>query len=159
MALQIVVLAAGVGKRMRSTLPKVLHPLAGRPLLAHVLDTSRTLSPRKIVVVHGHGAEQVKAAFADPDLEWVLQAEQLGTAHAVMQAMPRLSADGEVLLLYGDMPVVRADTLKRLLEAGREGLAVLTADIDNHPSYGRVVRDAANRVMRIVEVRDASAAE
>jgi bifunctional UDP-N-acetylglucosamine pyrophosphorylase / glucosamine-1-phosphate N-acetyltransferase len=159
MALEIVVLAAGVGKRMRSTLPKVLHPLAGRPLLAHVLDTSRALSPRKIVVVHGHGAEQVKAAFPEKDLDWVLQAEQLGTAHAVMQAMPRLSADGEVLLLYGDMPVVRAETLKRLLEAGRDGLAVLTADIDNHPSYGRVVRDAANRVMRIVELRDASAAE
>jgi bifunctional UDP-N-acetylglucosamine pyrophosphorylase/glucosamine-1-phosphate N-acetyltransferase len=159
MALEILVLAAGQGKRMRSSLPKVLHPLAGRPMLAHVLDTARTLGPRKIVVVHGHGAEQVKAAFPDPDLEWVLQAEQLGTAHAVMQAMPRVGADADVVILYGDMPVVRADTLKRLLEAGREGLAVLTADIGNHPSFGRVVRDASDRVTRIVEVRDASAAE
>ena len=159
MALEILILAAGQGKRMRSALPKVLHPLAGRPLLGHVLATARELAPRKIIVVHGHGAEQVKTAFPEKDIEWVLQAEQLGTAHAVMQAMPRLGADADVLLLYGDMPVVRADTLKRLLEAGRSGLAVLTADIDNHPSFGRVLRDASGSVKRIVEVRDASAAE
>jgi bifunctional UDP-N-acetylglucosamine pyrophosphorylase/glucosamine-1-phosphate N-acetyltransferase len=158
MALEILVLAAGQGKRMRSSLPKVLHPLAGRPMLAHVLDAARTLAPRKIIVVHGHGAEQVKAAFPQPDLEWVLQAEQLGTAHAVMQAMPRVGADADVLILYGDMPVVRAETLRRLLDAGREGLALLTADIPNHPSFGRVVRDG-ERIARIVEVRDASAAE
>jgi bifunctional UDP-N-acetylglucosamine pyrophosphorylase/glucosamine-1-phosphate N-acetyltransferase len=158
MALEILVLAAGQGKRMRSSLPKVLHPLAGRPMLAHVLDTARSLGPRKIVVVHGHGAEQVKAAFPQADLDWVLQGEQLGTAHAVMQAMPRLGADADVLILYGDMPVVRAETLRRLLEAGRDGLALLTADIPNHPSFGRVVRDG-ERIARIVEVRDASAAE
>ena len=99
----------------------MLHPLAGRPLLAHVLDTARALSPRKIIVVHGHGAEQVKEAFPDKHIEWVLQAEQLGTAHAVMQAMPRVSADADVLLLYGDVPLVRAATLKRLLEAARAG--------------------------------------
>ena len=121
MALEILVLAAGLGKRMRSSLPKVLHPLAGRPLLAHVLDTARELSPRKIIVVHGHGAEQVKEAFPEQHIEWVLQAEQLGTAHAVMQAMPRVSADADVLLLYGDVPLVRAATLKRLLEAAPRG--------------------------------------
>ncbi len=159
MALEILILAAGQGKRMRSALPKVLHPLAGRPLLGHVLAAARALAPRKIIVVHGHGAEQVKAAFPEQDIEWVLQAEQLGTAHAVMQAMPRVGADADVLLLYGDMPVVRAETLKRLLEAGRGGLAVLTADIEHHPSFGRVVRDASGSVTRIVELRDASAAE
>ncbi len=159
MALEILVLAAGLGKRMHSSLPKVLHPLAGRPLLAHVLDTARELSPRKIIVVHGHGAEQVKGAFPEEHIEWALQAEQLGTAHAVMQAMPRVGADADVLLLYGDVPLVRTATLKRLLEAAREGLAVLTADLENPAAYGRVVRDASGRVERIVESRDASAAE
>ena len=139
MALEILVLAAGLGKRMRSSLPKVLHPLAGRPLLAHVLDTARELSPRKTIVVHGHGAEQVKEAFPETHIEWVLQAEQLGTAHAVMQAMPRVSADADVLLLYGDVPLVRAATLKRLLAAAPEGLAVLTADLEDPAAYGRVV--------------------
>jgi bifunctional UDP-N-acetylglucosamine pyrophosphorylase/glucosamine-1-phosphate N-acetyltransferase len=159
MALEIIVLAAGLGKRMRSSLPKVLHPLAGRPLLAHVLDTARELAPRKIVVVHGHGAEQVRAAFPDNHIEWALQAEQLGTAHAVMQAMPSVSANADVLLLYGDVPLVRVDTLKRLLQAAGDGLAVLTADLDDPAAYGRVVRDAAGRVSRIVEQRDASSAE
>jgi bifunctional UDP-N-acetylglucosamine pyrophosphorylase / glucosamine-1-phosphate N-acetyltransferase len=159
MALEIIVLAAGLGKRMRSSLPKVLHPLAGRPLLAHVLDTARELAPRKIVVVHGHGAEQVRAAFPDNHIEWALQAEQLGTAHAVMQAMPNISANADVLLLYGDVPLVRAETLKRLLQAAGQGLAVLTAELDDPAAYGRVVRDAAGHVSRIVEQRDASAAE
>ncbi|HWM41106.1 MAG TPA: bifunctional UDP-N-acetylglucosamine diphosphorylase/glucosamine-1-phosphate N-acetyltransferase GlmU [Burkholderiales bacterium] len=159
MPLEILILAAGLGKRMRSSLPKVLHPLAGRPLLAHVLDTARELSPRKIVVVHGHGAEQVKSAFPEEHIEWALQAEQLGTAHAVMQGMPRVGADADVLLLYGDVPLVRTATLKRLLDAAREGLAVLTADLENPAAYGRVVRDAQGRVERIVEQRDASAAE
>ncbi len=159
MALEILVLAAGLGKRMRSDLPKVLHPLAGRPLLAHVLDTARSLSPRKIVVVHGHGAEKVREAFSKEKIDWVLQPEQLGTAHAVMQAMPRVSADADVLLLYGDVPLVRAATLKRLLEAAREGLALLTAEVENPAAYGRVVRDASGHVARVVELRDASAAE
>ena len=159
MALEILVLAAGLGKRMRSTLPKVLHPLAGRPLLGHVLDTARELGPRKIVVVYGHGAERVQEAFPETNIEWALQAEQLGTAHAAMQAMPRVSADADVLLLYGDVPLVRAATLKRLLEAAREGLAVLTAELDDAAAYGRVVRDGAGRVNRIVESRDASPVE
>ena len=159
MALEMIVLAAGLGKRMRSGLPKVLHPLAGRPLLAHVLDTARELAPRKIVVVHGHGAEKVRAAFPDNHIDWALQAEQLGTAHAVMQAMPSISANADVLLLYGDVPLVRAETLKRLLKAAGNGLAVLTAELDDPAAYGRVVRDASGQVSRIVELRDASSAE
>ncbi len=155
MALEILVLAAGLGKRMRSDLPKVLHPLAGRPLLAHVLDTARELSPRKIIVVHGHGADYLKKVFSEKDLEWVLQAEQLGTGHAVVQAMPRVGADASVLLVYGDVPLVRAATLKRLLDAAGDGLAVLTAELEDPAAYGRVVRDASGRVKRIVELRDA----
>jgi bifunctional UDP-N-acetylglucosamine pyrophosphorylase / glucosamine-1-phosphate N-acetyltransferase len=159
MAPDILILAAGLGKRMRSSLPKVLHPLAGRPLLAHVLDTARELSPRKIIVVHGHGAAQVRQAFPQNDLEWVLQAEQLGTAHAVMQAMPFVTPDAEVLIVYGDVPLVRAATLRRLQEAAGAGLAVLTAQIEEPGAYGRIVRDAAGRVKRVVELRDASPVE
>jgi bifunctional UDP-N-acetylglucosamine pyrophosphorylase/glucosamine-1-phosphate N-acetyltransferase len=160
MPLDIVVLAAGLGKRMRSDLPKVLHPLAGRPLLGHVLDTARALGPRRIFVVHGHGAEKVRAAFAaDADIEWVLQAEQHGTGHAVRQAAPLLAPEADVLILYGDVPLVRAETLKRLLEASRNGVAVLTAELADAGGYGRIVRDSAGRVARIVEAKDASPAE
>ncbi|HEU5178743.1 MAG TPA: bifunctional UDP-N-acetylglucosamine diphosphorylase/glucosamine-1-phosphate N-acetyltransferase GlmU [Burkholderiales bacterium] len=159
MALEILVLAAGVGKRMRSSLPKVLQPLAGRPLLGHVLATARELAPRKVIVVHGHGAEAVRQAFNGEKVEWVLQAEQLGTAHAVMQAMPQVGADADVLILYGDVPLMRAATLKRLLQAANGGLAVLTAEPDDPAAYGRVVRDASGRVAKIVEQRDASPAE
>ena len=159
MALEILVLAAGAGKRMRSSLPKVLQPLAGRPLLAHVLATARELAPRKVIVVHGHGAEAVREAFNGEKVEWVLQAEQLGTAHAVMQAMSHIGADAEVLILYGDVPLTRAATLKRLLEAADDGLAVLTAEPADPAAYGRIVRDGSGRVAKIVEQRDASAAE
>ena len=159
MALEILVLAAGVGKRMRSSLPKVLQPLAGRPLLAHVLATARELSPRKVIVVHGHGAEAVRQAFNGENVEWVLQDEQLGTAHAVMQAMPRVSPDADVLILYGDVPLTRAATLKRLLEAADDGLAVLTAEPADPAAYGRIVRDGGGGVAKIVEERDASPAE
>jgi bifunctional UDP-N-acetylglucosamine pyrophosphorylase/glucosamine-1-phosphate N-acetyltransferase len=159
MALEILVLAAGVGKRMRSSLPKVLQPLAGRPLLAHVLATARELSPRKVIVVHGHGAEAVRQAFNGENVEWVLQDQQLGTAHAVMQAMPQVSADADVLILYGDVPLTRAATLKRLLEAADDGLAVLTAEPADPAAYGRIVRDAGGGVAKIVEERDASPAE
>jgi bifunctional UDP-N-acetylglucosamine pyrophosphorylase / glucosamine-1-phosphate N-acetyltransferase len=159
MALQIVILAAGQGKRMRSGLPKVLHPLAGRPLLAHVLDTARALKAQRIVVVHGHGAEAVRAAFPDAGIAWALQPEQLGTGHAVQQAMPHLEAGGDVLVLYGDVPLVREATLRRLLEAAREGLAVLTVELDDPAGYGRVLRDQAGRVARIVEHKDASPSE
>ena len=159
MPLDVIVLAAGQGKRMRSDLPKVLHPIAGRPLLAHVLEAARTLAPRKTVVVHGHGAEQVRAAFAAQDVEWVLQAEQLGTGDAVRQALPRLAGDGEVLILYGDVPLVRPASLKRLADAAREGLAIMTAELDDPTGYGRVLRNQAGGVERIVEEKDASSAE
>jgi len=129
MPLDVIVLAAGLGKRMRSDLPKVLHPLAGRPLLAHVIDAARPLSPRKILVVHGHGAERVRGAFPDASVDWVVQAEQLGTGHAVMQALPQVAPDADVLILYGDVPLVRPATLKRLLEGAREGVAILTAEL------------------------------
>ena len=159
MALEIIILAAGQGKRMRSKLPKILHPLAGRPLLAHVLATARALAPRKIVVVHGNGAEQVRAAFADAQVEWALQAEQLGTGHAVQQALPGISPDAEVLILYADVPLVRPETLKRLLEAGRDSLAVMTAELADPTGYGRIVRQASGDVARIVEHGDATSEE
>jgi bifunctional UDP-N-acetylglucosamine pyrophosphorylase/glucosamine-1-phosphate N-acetyltransferase len=159
MPLDVIVLAAGQGKRMRSDLPKVLHPLAGRPLLAHVLDAARALEPRRVVVVHGHGGEQVRAAFAGLEVDWVVQAEQLGTAHAVRQALPRLGEDGEVLILYGDVPLVRPASLKRLVDAAREGVAVMTAEMDDPTGYGRVQRGPAGGVERIVEEKDASSAE
>jgi bifunctional UDP-N-acetylglucosamine pyrophosphorylase/glucosamine-1-phosphate N-acetyltransferase len=159
MPLDVIVLAAGQGKRMRSELPKVLHPLAGRPLLAHVLETARALAPRKTIVVHGHGAEQVRAAFAGHDVEWVLQAEQLGTGDAVRQALPRLAGDGEVLILYGDVPLVRPASLQRLADAARTGVAVMTAEVDDPSGYGRVLRNQAGGVERIVEEKDASSAE
>jgi bifunctional UDP-N-acetylglucosamine pyrophosphorylase/glucosamine-1-phosphate N-acetyltransferase len=159
MPLDIIVLAAGQGKRMRSRLPKVLHPLAGRPLLAHVLQAARALGPRKVVVVHGHGAEQVRAAFTESNVEWVLQAEQLGTGHAVQQALPRVSQEADVLILYGDVPLVASATLQRLAQAGAEGVGVLTAELEDPAGYGRIVRERSGRVARIVEQKDASPQE
>ena len=159
MALEIIVLAAGQGKRMRTARPKILHPLAGQPLLAHVLEAARRLSPDKTIVVHGHGAEEVRAAFGEAGVEWVLQAEQLGTGHAVQQAMPRISSGADVLILYGDVPLVRPETLRRLASAAGEGVAVLTAELEDPAGYGRIVRDAKGRVARIVEQKDASAHE
>jgi bifunctional UDP-N-acetylglucosamine pyrophosphorylase/glucosamine-1-phosphate N-acetyltransferase len=159
MPLEIVVLAAGQGKRMRSRLPKILHPLGGRPLLAHVVASARALAPRKIIVVHGHGAEQVRASLADDELQWVLQAEQLGTGHAVQQAMPQIAPDADVLILYGDVPLVRADTLKRLADAAGGGMAVLTAELGDPTGYGRIVRQPSGQVLRIVEHKDASPEE
>jgi len=154
----VVVLAAGQGKRMNSALPKVLQPLAGRPLLAHVVAAARALKPAAIHVVYGHGGEEVRAAFAEePDLKWALQAEQLGTGHAVMQAMPAISDEHRVLVLYGDVPLVRVETLERLAAKGSTGrLALLTARLDDATGYGRVVRDARGAVERIVEHNDAT---
>jgi len=155
--LSVVVLAAGQGKRMHSDLPKVLQPLAGKPLLAHVLDAARALSPAAIHVVYGHGADRVREAFPDPDLEWCLQAEQLGTGHAVAQALPNIPDGHIVLVLCGDVPLVRADTLEKVAAAGGDAaLALLTAELADPTGYGRVVRDADGRVVCIVEERDAS---
>jgi bifunctional UDP-N-acetylglucosamine pyrophosphorylase / glucosamine-1-phosphate N-acetyltransferase len=159
MPLDVVVLAAGQGKRMRSALPKVLHRLGGRPLLAHVLESARALGARRTIVVHGHGAEAVRAAFKDAQAQWVLQAEQLGTGHAVQQALPQLGNDAQVLILYGDVPLVRLETLKRLLEAASDGVALLTTELDDPRGYGRIVRTSEGRVQRIVEEKDANGAE
>lgn len=155
-ALHVIILAAGAGKRMKSDLPKVLQPIAGRPMLAHVIAAARALQPAAIHVVYGHGGEAVRAAFADqPDLQWAEQREQLGTGHAVQQAMPQVPDDAKVLVLYGDVPLIRADTLRHLLsQPGR--LAVLVAEVVNPTGYGRIVRNAEGRVAAIVEQKDAT---
>ncbi|MBU4610934.1 bifunctional UDP-N-acetylglucosamine diphosphorylase/glucosamine-1-phosphate N-acetyltransferase GlmU [Achromobacter sp. GG226] len=158
--LNIVILAAGMGKRMRSDLPKVLHTLAGRSMLAHVVGTARALSPQRIVIVTGHGAEQVQAACAgQPDVRCVLQSPQLGTGHAVQQAEPELLPGGTTLVLYGDVPLVSEATLRGLVDAAAQGLGVLTVQLPDPTGYGRIVRDDAGEIRRIVEHKDASPAE
>ena len=159
-SLQVVILAAGQGKRMHSRLPKVLHPLAGRPMLLHVLDSARRLAPTRLAVVIGHGGEAVASRLEAPDVVWAMQDQQLGTGHAVMQAMPLLEKSGVVLVLYGDVPRIATGTLRSLFDAAAEGaLALLTQEADDPKGYGRIVRDAAGRVARIVEERDATEAE
>src|SRR3990170_5426809 len=170
-AVNVVILAAGQGKRMRSDTPKVLHALAGKPLLAHVIDAARELSPRRICVVYGHGGEAVREASAGRDdaampsgaghpasILWVLQAPQLGTGHALMQALPHLEDGVSTLVLYGDVPLIRAATLKRLCAASGAGMAVLTVELDDPQGYGRIVREAG-AIVRIVEQKDANPAE
>jgi bifunctional UDP-N-acetylglucosamine pyrophosphorylase/glucosamine-1-phosphate N-acetyltransferase len=159
--LSVIILAAGQGKRMRSALPKVLQPLAGRPLLAHVIGQARALDAGAVHVVYGHGGEKVREAFAGaPGLAWALQAEQKGTGHAVQQAIGAVPDDHLVLVLYGDVPLVTPATLARLLAPARRGvLSVLTAEFADPTGYGRVVRDQDGAVTRIVEHKDASAAE
>ncbi|WP_043311986.1 bifunctional UDP-N-acetylglucosamine diphosphorylase/glucosamine-1-phosphate N-acetyltransferase GlmU [Pseudomonas sp. ML96] len=159
MSLDIVILAAGQGTRMRSALPKVLHPVAGKPMLGHVIDTARKLAPRKIHVVIGHGAELVRERLAADDINFVLQAEQLGTGHAVAQALPALEAE-KVLILYGDVPLTQVETLTRLLEQANESqLGLLTVNLADPTGYGRIVRDANGVVQAIVEHKDASEAQ
>lgn len=158
MNLHVVVLAAGQGTRMRSKLPKVLHPVAGKPMLGHVIDCARTLSPTKIHVVIGHGAELVRERLDAADLNWVLQTEQLGTGHAVAQALPAIEGADQILVLYGDVPLLRAETLQRLSQqAGAQALGMLTVNMADPTGYGRIVRDAAGQVQAIVEQKDASA--
>ena len=157
--LNIVILAAGQGTRMKSRLPKVLHPLAGKPLLGHVIETARSLSPAKIIVVYGHGGAQVPEALASNDLIWVEQAEQLGTGHAVEQAMAEVDDASDLLILYGDVPLLQTTTLRELVRLGAEGFGLLTVDLANPSGYGRVVRDNYGEVVRIVEEKDASEAE
>lgn len=160
MALDIVILAAGQGTRMRSDLPKVLHPLAGKPLLRHVIDTALALSPRRLAVVVGHGAERVRTALGSMPLSWVSQEQQLGTGHAVLQALPLLARDGTTLILYGDVPLVREETLRNLVAFAERGpLALLTVALADPTGYGRILRDADGRVAAIVEHKDATVDE
>ena len=156
MSLNVVILAAGQGKRMQSDLPKVLHPLAGRPLLAHVLDTARALTPSRIVVVYGHGGDRVVTAVAAPDLRFALQEPQLGTGHAVQQALPHLDPAHPTLVLYGDVPLIGVATLNALAAAAQNGMALLSADFQDPTGYGRVLRDERGEVAAIVEQRDAT---
>ena len=159
MPFHVVILAAGQGKRMRSALPKVLHRIAGRPLLAHVIDAARALKPDRIHVVVGHGGDAVRAVFAGEAIEWVEQARRLGTGHALMQALPRIPRAATVLVLNGDAPLVRVETLRKLVRAAGKGIAIATSDLSDPTGYGRVVRDAKGRVQRIVEQKDAKRAE
>ena len=155
--LNIVVLAAGMGKRMHSDLPKVLHPIAGRPMLHHVLDSATALQPEHTVVVTGHGGLQVQQACQNHTrLHFAVQEPQLGTGHAVQQAAPFLQGDGVTLVLYGDVPLVRHQTLQRLVDAAGAGLAVLTLELIDPAGYGRIVRDPQGRIQRIVEHKDAT---
>ncbi|QOJ24593.1 MAG: bifunctional UDP-N-acetylglucosamine diphosphorylase/glucosamine-1-phosphate N-acetyltransferase GlmU [Gammaproteobacteria bacterium] len=156
--LNVVILAAGAGKRMHSTLPKVLHTLADSPLLAHVMRTARMLSPDKICVVIGHGGDKIKQLMTEEGLIWILQERQLGTGHALMQALPRLSTDGMTLVLYGDVPLVRIETLQQLISAAEEKhCALLTAVVSDPFGYGRVLRDLkTGAATAIVEQRDAN---
>jgi bifunctional UDP-N-acetylglucosamine pyrophosphorylase/glucosamine-1-phosphate N-acetyltransferase len=155
--LHAVVLAAGEGKRMRSALPKVLQPVAGRPMLAHVLGQARTAGAVVVQVVYGHGGDQVRAALAaEAELRWVEQSQRLGTGHAVAQALPDIPDAARVLVLYGDVPLLREDTLQDLLAAAGAGSAVLVDRLQDPTGYGRVLLDAEGRVQGIVEQRDAS---
>lgn len=157
MSFEVVILAAGKGTRMRSKLPKVLHPVAAKPMVAHVADSARALGATAIHVVIGHGAELLQQRLDGSDLQWAMQREQLGTGHAVAQAMPSVSQDSIVLIAYGDVPLVQQSTLQKLLDvADSETLALLTVSLDDPSGYGRIVRDADDRVVAIVEQKDAS---
>ena len=156
MALHVIILAAGKGTRMRSSLPKVLHPVAGRPMVSHVIDTAKSLNAEKIHLVYGHGGEIMQASLHEPELAWVLQAEQLGTGHAVAQAMPGIPDDANVLVLYGDTPLITTTTLQLLLQTQPvDGIGLLTVTLPNPTGYGRILRVNV-QVVGIVELKDAS---
>ena len=159
MSLNVVVLAAGQGKRMYSNLPKVLHPLGGKPLLQHVLDMARQLQPENLVVVYGHGGEVVRQAIGETSLRWALQAPQLGTGHALAQALPQLNENLPTLVLYGDVPLVQLSTLQHLVHQAGAGLGLLTVNLAQPQGYGRIVRDGAGGVTGIVEEKDATPAQ
>ena len=160
MKLGVVILAAGQGTRMKSSLPKVLHSLAEKPLLGHVIETARNIGADRIAVVYGHGGERVPESFPDADLMWVEQAQQLGTGHAVEQALPAIQGMDRALILYGDVPLIGQDTLGALLETGKQSpLALLTVTLADPTGYGRIVRDDNARIRRIVEQKDAAGDE
>ncbi|GAB4357382.1 MAG: bifunctional UDP-N-acetylglucosamine diphosphorylase/glucosamine-1-phosphate N-acetyltransferase GlmU [Methylohalobius crimeensis] len=159
-SLNIVILAAGQGTRMRSDRPKILHTVGGKPLLQHVYERAGELNPETTVIVYGHGGEQVRQRFPDWSAHWVEQSPQLGTGHAVQQALPILRDDALILVLYGDVPLLQRPPLERLLSvAATDTLALLTVDMNDPTGYGRIVRDAEGRVVRIVEEKDAAAEE
>lgn len=158
-SMSVVILAAGKGTRMYSDLPKVLHPLAGKPMVQHVIDAAMKLGAKNVHLVYGHGGELLKKTLTDPSLNWVLQAEQLGTGHAMQQAAPYFADDEDVLMLYGDVPLISVDTLQRLLAAKPQGgIGLLTVKLDNPSGYGRIVRENGD-VVGIVEHKDASDAQ
>jgi bifunctional UDP-N-acetylglucosamine pyrophosphorylase / glucosamine-1-phosphate N-acetyltransferase len=159
MPLHVVILAAGQGKRMHSALPKVLHRIAGRPLLAHVIDAARSLKPDRIYVVYGHGGAAVRAAFEGAAVEWVEQAQRLGTGHALMQALPKIPRSASILVLNGDVPLLRVNTLRKLVHTAGKGLSICTSDLSDATGYGRVLRNAGGKVERIVEHKDATPKE
>ena len=160
MKLEVVILAAGQGTRMRSAQPKVLHALAGRALVHHVIDTAGELNAAAIHTVIGHGAEKVQQHLQQLPTQWALQERQLGTGHAVAQAMPAVADDSVVLVLYGDVPLVQAQTLRNLLAAVNDGqIALLTVWLDDPTGYGRILRDAGGHISAIVEQKDASEAQ
>jgi len=157
MPVDIVILAAGQGTRMNSSLPKVLHPIAGRPMLQHVLDAAREFGEVEINVVIGHGSQQVRDAIKADHLHWVLQEEQLGTGHAVKQALPNLRENAAVLILYGDVPLVNVSTLKQLvMQVDENSMALLTVELENPSGYGRILRTPTGDVKEIVEHKDAN---
>ncbi len=160
MHLATCILAAGQGKRMYSQLPKVLHQIAGKPLVEHVLDTATAVSAEPPIVVYGHGGDQLQTAFASRAIIWVEQSEQLGTGHAVAQALPHLAAEALVLILYGDVPLLSVPTVQRLLAAAAaSGFSLLTVNLAKPTGYGRIIRNARNEIVRITEHKDASADE
>ncbi|MES2562354.1 MAG: bifunctional UDP-N-acetylglucosamine diphosphorylase/glucosamine-1-phosphate N-acetyltransferase GlmU [Pseudomonadota bacterium] len=159
MSVNVVILAAGQGKRMHSQLPKVLHPLAGRPMISHVISAASALTPARVCVVYGHGGERVPELIAGLDglnIVFARQEPQLGTGHAVQQALAYLTQSPITLVLYGDVPLIRAHTLQKLVEASQDSVAVLTAELDDSTGYGRIVRDLDGHVREIVEEKDAT---
>ncbi|PJG83243.1 bifunctional UDP-N-acetylglucosamine diphosphorylase/glucosamine-1-phosphate N-acetyltransferase GlmU [Caviibacterium pharyngocola] len=157
--LSVVILAAGKGTRMYSDLPKVLHPIAGKPMVKHVIDTAKTLNAQNIHLIYGHGGDLIQARLQDEPVNWVLQAEQLGTGHAMQQAAPYFQDDENILMLYGDAPLISAETLRKLIAAKPEkGIALLTVELENPTGYGRIIRENGN-VVAIVEQKDANPAQ
>lgn len=155
-SMSVVILAAGKGTRMYSDLPKVLHSLAGKPMVQHVIDTAMHIGAEQVHLVYGHGGELLKQALTNPALNWILQAEQLGTGHAMQQAAPNFADDEDILMLYGDVPLISASTLQRLCDAKPEGgIGLLTVELDDPSGYGRITREHG-QVTGIVEHKDAT---
>ncbi|WP_414730350.1 bifunctional UDP-N-acetylglucosamine diphosphorylase/glucosamine-1-phosphate N-acetyltransferase GlmU [Zhongshania aliphaticivorans] len=164
MTLEVIILAAGQGSRMRSTLPKVLHPVAGKSMLSHVIDLAAAVASDKTHVVIGHGADQVKSSIPNSTVQWALQSEQKGTGHAVAQALPAVSDDAQVLILYGDVPLTTPETIQKLVstsanKANTEQVTLLTVELGDPNGYGRIIRNNSHQVTAIVEQKDASVAQ